>query len=209
MYYARETICPERRRRWRSRRTVLATTALLLAGIGVGACGNGPSSAGVAKLPRTRTNAAGSGGTGTKRTGLLAYAYCMRSHGVHDFPDPTASAGFDNKQAVVNALRQVTNAQAQSAQKACLYLLPGGSLSGQAAQPVNSADQRDYLKAAACMRAHGITDFPDPTFSGDRVSLVIPSGIDTSSKQFNQARVTCQKLIPRGLPYSASERGDG
>jgi hypothetical protein len=31
-------------------------------------------------------------------------------------------------------------------------------------RPITSADRLDYLKAAACMRSHGIPDFPDPTF---------------------------------------------
>ena len=36
------------------------------------------------------------------------------------------------------------------------------------------------------------------------VNMHIPSSIDTNSPQFNQARQICQKLIPRGLPYSGS-----
>ncbi len=127
----------------------------------------------------------------------------MRSHGVPNFPDPGSSGGIDDKRAVVSALQQVSNSQAEAAQSACRHLLPpGGSLSGQASQPVTAQDQQDYLKAAACMRSHGITNFPDPTFSGGSVSLRIPSSIDTKSTQFTRAAQTCTKLIPRGLPYS-------
>ena len=57
------------------------------------------------------------------------------------------------------------------------------------------------------MRSHGITNFPDPTFSGGRVNLSIPPSIDTSSRQFTQAAQTCTKLIPAGLPYSGSGAG--
>ncbi len=129
----------------------------------------------------------------------------MRSHGVPNFPDPTASGGIP-KPAVVSAFQAVGNAQAQAAQNACNHLLPAGGLSGQASQTVTAQDQQDYLNAAACMRSHGITNFPDPVFSNGHVNLNIPSSIDSKSPQFTQAAQTCTKLIPAGLPYS---RGSG
>jgi len=126
----------------------------------------------------------------------------MRTHGVPGFPDPTGNGGIP-KDEVISAFRTVSNAQAQAASNQCAHLLPaGGSLSGQAAPAVPTRDQRDYLKAAACMRAHGISNFPDPIFSGGNVNFPIPSSVNTSSTQFNQARQTCRKLIPAGLPDS-------
>jgi hypothetical protein len=53
------------------------------------------------------------------------------------------------------------------------------------------------------MRSHGISGFPDPVFSGGGVMFPIPTGMDTNAPQFLQARQTCQKLIPAGLPYSS------
>jgi hypothetical protein len=73
---------------------------------------------------------------------------------------------------------------------------------GQGGPALTAQEQQDYLKAAACMRSHGITDFPDPTFPGGRVNFSIPASIDTKSRQFTQAARTCTKLIPAGLPYS-------
>jgi hypothetical protein len=128
----------------------------------------------------------------------------MRSHGVPSFPDPTGNGGIP-KDDVIRAFRAVSNAQAQAAPNECAHLLPaGGSLSGQATQAVPTQDQQDYLKAAACMRSHGITNFPDPIFSGGNVNFPISSNINSNSTQFNQARQTCQKLIPAGLPDSGS-----
>jgi hypothetical protein len=133
------------------------------------------------------------------------YSSCMRSHGVPNFPDPGGKGGIP-KEAVIQAFSAVSNSEAEKAQNACSYLLPpGGSLSGQASQAVPVQDQQDYLKAAVCMRSHGITDFPDPVFSGGNVNFPIPSSINSNSTQFNQARQTCQKLIPAGLPDSGSE----
>jgi hypothetical protein len=121
----------------------------------------------------------------------------VRSHGVPDFPDPDSN-GQIPKEAVVRALRGVSDSRARAATNACANLNPAG----QGSPTLTAQEQQDYLRAAACMRSHGITDFPDPTFPGGRVNLSIPSSIDTKSRQFTQAAQTCTKLIPAGLPYS-------
>jgi hypothetical protein len=77
-------------------------------------------------------------------------------------------------------------------------------LSGKPDPTITASEQQDYLNAAACMRSHGITNFPDPTFSGGHVDVSIPPSIDQSSTQFTHAAQICTKLIPSGLPYSAS-----
>jgi hypothetical protein len=126
----------------------------------------------------------------------------MRSHGVSNFPDPTSSGGIP-KSGVISAEGAVSSAQVDAAQNACKRLLPAGSsLSGKPIQTITTQDQQDYLKAAACLRSHGITNFPDPTFSDGAVHFDIPSSIDTHSTQFTQAQQICQKLIPAGLPGS-------
>ncbi len=183
--------------------TVLTAGALSVC-LGLGACGGGASSLGVAAGSTTTTPASHPAGVSTQGGGLVAYASCMRSHGVPNFPDPAGSGGIP-KRAVIRAFQQVSNSQAETAGNDCAHLLPaGGSLSGQTVQPVTANDQHDYLRAAACMRSHGIINFPDPTFSAGAVNLHIPSTIDTNSAQFNQARQICEKMIPRGLPYSGS-----
>jgi hypothetical protein len=200
-YFAQESFLHRGRRR-RSRRATFVTAAILAVGVGIAACGD-PSTAGVATV--STTSAAGpSGGGSTQAAGLLAYATCMRSHGVPDFPDPTGNGGIP-KDDVIRAFRAVSNAQAQAASNECAHLLPaGGSLSGQATQAVPTQDQHDYLNAAACMRSHGIPNFPDPIFSRGNVNFPIPSSINSNSTQFKQARQTCQKLIPAGLPDSGA-----
>jgi hypothetical protein len=195
----------EPRRRPRMRCAALMTAGFVAVGVAVAACG-GPSTLGVATGSTTTTTATASSsvGGGMQATGLLAYASCMRSHGVLNFPDPAGSGGIP-KQGVISAFGGVSNSQANLAQNACQHLLPpGGSLSGQPVQRVTAQDQQYYLKAVACMRSHGITNFPDPVFSGGNVNLQIPSSIDTHSAQFTQAQQTCIKLIPSGLPYSGS-----
>jgi hypothetical protein len=129
----------------------------------------------------------------------------MRAHGVPSFPDPSAGGGLP-KEGVISAQGAVSASQVTAADNHCAHLLPaGGSLSGRASQPITIQDQQYYLNAVACMRAHGITDFPDPVFSGGSVSFTQPPGLDTNSPQFIQANQICRKLIPAGLPDSGSE----
>jgi hypothetical protein len=68
-------------------------------------------------------------------------------------------------------------------------------------QTITPADQTDYLKAAACMRSHGVPDFPDPTFQNNTVTFNVPPNIDPNSSQAKTAETICVKLIPPGLPY--------
>jgi hypothetical protein len=67
------------------------------------------------------------------------------------------------------------------------------------------ADRVHYLEAAACMRRHGLPNFPDPVFQNGNVEFDIPPGIDMSSPTVRPAISTCQKLIPAGLPYSVTD----
>ena len=167
--------------------SVFAAAAFLFVGAG---CGGGRSAARLATDSTTSPQA----------TGLVAYASCMRSQGVQSFPDPVGSGGIP-KEAVVSAFRQVSTSKGATAQNDCRHLLPaGGSLSGQVSQPITAKDQQDYLKAAACMRSHGFSDFPDPKFHNNSVQVNIPSSINQNSSQFTRAATICTKLIPAGLP---------
>jgi hypothetical protein len=161
--------------------TVMAATALLAA-----ACGGSPSSAGSGGSP-----SAG----GSANSQALAYSQCVRSHGVPGFPDPDSNGQIPKEKIMQLG---VSDSRLRAATGACANLNPAG----QGSPTLTVQQQQDYLKAAACMRSHGITGFPDPTFPGGRVSLSIPSSIDTKSRQFTQAAQTCTRLIPAGLPYS-------
>jgi len=168
--------------------TVMAAAAALTA-----ACGGGPSSTGSGGSPAA--------GGPANSSSAIAYSRCVRSHGVPDFPDPDSSGQIPAE--AKRALRAVSESRARAATYACRNLNPAG----QASPTLTAQEQQDYLKAAACMRSHGVADFPDPSFSGGGVRFLIPSGIDPSSPQVTQARHTCQRLIPAGLPYSRSDGG--
>lgn len=130
----------------------------------------------------------------------VAWIQCVRSHGVPDFPGPDSSGQIPK----ITSGQQVgvSDSRLNAAQGACQDLWPY-----QAPPTLTDQERQDYLNAAACMRSHGITNFPDPTFSGGRVHFSIPSSIDTTSGQFTQARQTCTRIIPAGLPYSSGSGG--
>ena len=122
--------------------------------------------------------------SGTSQSGAVAFAQCVRSHGVPDFPDPQngrflLSGGIQN------------NPNFHSAVQACQHLLgPGGVSNGGGSS--NSA----LLNFAHCMQTHGVSQFPDPAANG---AIVAPSGIDPNSPQFQRAWQECQSLLPGNL----------
>src|SRR5215831_18117341 len=60
------------------------------------------------------------------------------------------------------------------------------------------SDRRGILVAfSACMRKHGLPNFPDPKAVGHGYGLTIGSenGLDPSSPQFKNAQQACKKLL--------------
>jgi hypothetical protein len=210
--------------RWaRSSRLVAVTGALLLLGFVAAAC-SGASSPGVASAGGTTTTGAsnqsssadpGTNGTtgggqtsgitlaGGNATQALAFSQCMRAHGVADFPDPNAQ-GQIQISGGPNSDLSPNNPTFQKAQNACQSKLPKPT-PAQQAQALQSA-----LKMSQCMRAHGITDFPDPqTQGGGRISISLHgspgSDLNPNDPAFQAAQKVCMPNAPR-LP---SKQGSG
>lgn len=166
--------------------TFLAAVVLCIV-LGAAACGGG-SGPGVAHLgSSTSPPSPGPSGSGS----ALAYAACMRSHGVGDFPDPDAQGHFNIQSIGPNSDLDPHNPTFQAAHRACGSLLPTTS----AAQKAQVLAQ--LLKFSACMRAHGVKNFPDPTVQGGGPSLIVPSSeVDPNNPLVEAAQSTCQKLAP-------------
>lgn len=149
------------------------------------------------------------GGPGMSRAGVfnqaLAFAQCMRTHGEPKFADPTSKGGSVQERITAVSGVDPNSPQFTAARNACKHLLPHNGTSGlSSSRAFTAAEKADYLKAAACIRSHGVTDFPDPTFAGNSVAFKAQASIDTSTPQYEQALAVCQKLIPAGLPYSST-----
>jgi hypothetical protein len=56
------------------------------------------------------------------------------------------------------------------------------------------------LKFAACMRANGVPNFPDPSGGGGGIQIPIGSGINPAAPAFQGAQKACRKLMPGGGP---------
>jgi hypothetical protein len=181
---------------------------LVSASIVLAACGSGVATPGVANIgatPTTTLASSNSSGDASSYDDGLKYAACMRSHGIPDFPDPSAN-GTIQLGAGINPASSLFN----SAQAKCQTLLPAGGFPspGTATNPTSSA-LAAMLKVAQCMRAHGVSQFPDPTTKvpsklpgtdknggvvsdRDGVILVLPGTLDMQSPQFMHAAAVCK-----------------
>ena len=153
--------------------------ALAMAGLLAAGCGGGSS---------TAAGAQSGSSSGSKSALGLRYAQCMRAHGVASFPDPSAGGGLSVSKSTVSS------PNFHSAQQACQSVAPGGTQGGGTPSP---AVQAQLLRFARCMRAHGVPNFPDPTFSGGSESIPLAAGT-SSSPQFQRAQQACQSQAPAG-----------
>jgi hypothetical protein len=170
--------------------TAAATAVLALVAAGCGSAGS-PDVAGT-----TSTTAA---------SGALAFAACMRSHGVADFPDPDSDGTIDLKgvQPRPGSDLDPDSPAFETAQKACKALQPRGFLSGPHA--VSPAERRQALAFSRCMRAHGLPAFPDPGSSGRLgVQAIRSAGIDGAAPQFQAALKACGQVRPQNIHFPGS-----
>jgi len=194
--------------RVRPRRAASLTAALIALSVLVAGCGGNSPTGGVASLgthtsttSTTSSTAAGSPGGGESSPGSQAVAYsaCMRSHGVANFPDPKISTHGNGVSVAIGVTPAITgNPHFNSAQRACNKLLPGGGPGSGSNHQMTPSEQSRYLKAAACVRSHGVPNFPDPTFSGGGAHIA-HQGLNESSPAFKAAVQACESLIPGGV----------
>jgi hypothetical protein len=207
---------PARGRLARTSRLVAATSAVLLLGVTAAACSTG-STPGVAGASDTATTGASNGhsssgdpatnsgvGQGSKfslvggnATEALAFSQCMRAHGVADFPDPNAQGQTQINGGPDSDLNP-NNPAFQKAMEACQSKMPKPT-PAQQAQALQNA-----LKMSQCMRAHGITDFPDPqNQGGGRISISLHgspgSDLNPNDPAFQRAQRICMPNAP-GVP---------
>jgi len=74
---------------------------------------------------------------------------------------------------------------------------PGASPGGGNPAGASPSVRHDLARFAACIRAHGVPEFPDPNAQG-MFDVGGSSGIDPSSPQFQAAEKKCQSLEPPG-----------
>ena len=140
----------------------LAGTLLL-----AGCAGQGPASPVVPTAAQGGGTAAGQGtaggGTGSSRAAALhAAAQCIRQHGVPSYQDPVLASGgrvYSDSRSIEDAPDATINA----IQQACGALVAQASLSWRDQPPAPPQLVQAGVRAAACMRAHGLPNVHDPT----------------------------------------------
>jgi hypothetical protein len=130
---------------------------------------------------------------------MLAFAQCMRAHGVRDYPDPSQIApshpGSPNMRVAPNGgfTANPSSPAYQRASRFCRSLAVASP-----ASQTQSSDMIDaQLKFSACMRTHGVADYPDPTSTGDIGNNGTIPGVDQTSPAFLAAETKCNALRPR------------
>jgi hypothetical protein len=133
----------------------------------------------------------GSSGGNAPQQSALAFAACVRSHGVPNFPDSAIQSS--SKGVMLSAPRgiNVHSPQFQSAMQACRSFLPQGPSSGSS----SSSYVQAVLKYSLCMRSHGVTNFPEPNSQG---LFTGGAGINPNSPTFLSANESCQRYLPAG-----------
>lgn len=165
--------------------TVKMAVAVGVAGVALVVSGCGGSSP-----PNTGTS------TGSSPQSMAGAAYrfsrCMREHGLPNFPDPKVTTGDGHQSMGLAVTPSLTGSpQFKTAQKACSGILPApSSRSDLAAQARQRA--QNILSFVRCLRAHGITRFPDPNAQGQlTLQMVQAAGVDLHAPGLRSAGLAC------------------
>jgi hypothetical protein len=125
----------------------------------------------------------------------------MRRHGLPNFPDPKpAGRGYRltiGKETGVDP----NSTQFRNAEQVCRKLLPNG---GTPTAQEQAAQMLEALKYSACIRWHGVPDYPDPKVHDGGIEM----GEAPDSPQFQAAQKACGHLLP-GEGGATSTTGAG
>ena len=188
----------------KTRTAMLAALVVLLLAIAAVASGCGSSSDdGVAALDDTAattdtdTSTSASADDDDPEEVALAWAECMREHGI-DVPDPEVDENGRVRVMIQSrrAAEGVRDDAFAEARDEC------GTPFGDEGPPQLSEEERQemqetMLEFASCMREHGV-EMPDPDFSGGGARMQFRAGaggVDPESPTFQKAQEACQEIL--------------
>jgi hypothetical protein len=177
---------------------VAAALALLVA-----ACSSGSPSSGGSST---------SGGSSSSPS-AVAFAHCMRTHGVPNYPDPDSHGNLGKTSAQQLG---VSSSAFNAAKSACQSLLPntiGGSFDQQVRQCYTAGVCPQALVQqmmtrgrtfAQCMRSHAVPKWPDPTLDSQGRPFFNLSGAGFTHSQWHSDPIRskaqeCDRLVGDGL----------
>ena len=200
-------------RRWGGLAVLAASAA-----VGLAACTGGSSSPGVASLGTSTTlgtdsgsNAGSSTTTGISHNAtttvpkgdpirlLNDWTACMRSHGDPNQADPTIDANgaihVIDPAGYSGTIAGPTGQDSTGAGVTCLPYLTAASTALHGGEPLRAPDPATADRFAACMRANGVPNFPDP--GAGQVSTSPGGALPTpNSPSFEKAAKTCAHKVP-------------
>jgi hypothetical protein len=185
-------------------RTAAAGLLLLTALAACSANAGGPS--GVATLDSAAPDAEASAEPSTSldpEAARLAFAECMRDHGV-DMPDPETASGPGGAGGFAFGTKDGDPEEFEAALDACDHFLEQAAGERREIDPEMMDRMLDF---AACMREHGIP-MPDPNTDGGIMIQRNDNGtvtngddvLDPSSPEFQEAQEACQPILGDDLP---------
>jgi hypothetical protein len=148
----------------------------------------------------------------------LAFAKCMRANGVPNFPNPDRQGNFNPANPEVQAMDgggvppqgPHTVSPQRNVLMLCRSVLPNAAtgLTLEQIQQISQQNLSNAVKAAHCMRAHGITNFPDPTASNQDsgvnwqpvISAIQDGLVSTSTPSYEAAFMSCNGGKTAGGP---------
>jgi hypothetical protein len=128
-----------------------------------------------------------------KSAQALAFAKCMREHGLSNFPDPGASISGPYNSIGGIAIPTTINTQSpafQTAMSSCRALV-SAALSPQGKPAVTASVKASLIAHAQCMRTHGVPGYQDPTFPPSGGISVTDAGTDPQSPAYKHAAAVC------------------
>ena len=202
--------------RIRATRHTVAVLAVFAA-VPLAACGSGSASPAVPSLSQSAAAQVNGGSNSSRAAALHAAAQCIRQHGVPGYTDPVLTPSgqvYSDSRPIQDAPETVINA----ARQACEALLVRADLNPGNEPPAPPQLIQAGVRAAECMRAHGMPHVQDPTAQapytpghgfGMSASEVPPGG--KKSPVWQHAAHACRSLLDAEIRAStlASLGNDG
>jgi hypothetical protein len=137
----------------------------------------------------------------------VAYAQCMRTNGVPEFPDPDTGGAIKLPGGGKAGNLDPDSPAFKSAHEKCKQYMGTGQTGAQSGQDPWSLDNK--LQYAKCMRQNGLASFPDPDKNGQFPRTDKGSDLSPDSPQFKQADKACAKYKPQGGNGGGGQGGAG
>jgi hypothetical protein len=181
----------------------LSVVVALVAAAVLAACG-GPGAPSVAKLGTTGSTPTASTTTtlpaGEASQMLVKWAACMRTHGDPGQVDPSITVNKLIKIAWNPAIADGSST-ADKIGQACQSFLAAAQSALEGGPEGAHPDEATLEKFSACMRASGITNFPDPTSSGLTLPTNATGSLNPDSPQFQSASKRCSQTTGAYVPF--------